>query len=75
MKYPLVLALGAITLIAACNPTYDQQRAMGCAFGTVGGAALGAAAGNAFGGGSGKTIMTATGGAAGAVAGQRATGC
>ena len=67
MKYRLVLAFSALALAAACNPTPHQQRQLECGIGTVGGAALGAAAGNAFGGGSGRTIMTAAGGAAGAM--------
>lgn len=70
MKYRLVFAFSALALAAACNPTPQQQRQLECGIGTVGGAALGAAAGNAFGGGSGRTIMTAAGGAAGAMGGQ-----
>lgn len=70
MKYHMIIAVSAAALLGACAQTPEQQAALQCGAGTIGGAAVGAAVGNTFGGGSGNAIMTATGGAVGATAGS-----
>ncbi len=76
-RVPALAALGLASAVGACAPAatpYQQaqrEHEIACLGGTIGGALIGGAIGNQFGGGSGRTILTAGGATAGAVAGQR----
>lgn len=73
----IVLSAFGLAALQACGPaaTPEQQRQreheISCLSGTIGGALIGGAIGNQFGGGAGKSILTAAGAGAGAVAGDR----
>ncbi|MEM1074901.1 MAG: glycine zipper 2TM domain-containing protein [Pseudomonadota bacterium] len=70
-------ALGGMIFLQACGPAAtpeqqaQRQHEISCVAGSLGGALIGGAIGNQFGGGSGQDILTASGAAAGAVAGKR----
>lgn len=71
-----IAALLAAGVLQACGPAAtpeqqaQRQHEIACASGSIGGALIGGAIGNQFGGGSGKDILTASGAAAGALAGN-----
>ncbi|MDT1060904.1 glycine zipper 2TM domain-containing protein [Paracoccus sp. CPCC 101403] len=70
----VIISLGAVLALAACNPTPQQQAAMRCGASTAGGAAVGAGLGSAIGGGKGRDIAMAAGALGGGAMGHR-MGC